>query len=279
METYRVANEVDVLHDAAEIPGLGVLPVNAFLLRAAQPLLVDTGMGVAHDEFVKTVESLIDPTDIRWIWLTHPDRDHTGAMLSLLEAAPQAKLVTTFAAVGYLGTDMTIPMDRVFLLNPGQQLDLGDRTVTAFRPPAFDSPMTVGLRDDKSGFMFSSDCFGAPMASREDAAGPDAGRLPADALRDGQLLWASVDSPWLSLVDKGVFAAAVDELKAFAPSAVFSSHLPPAVTDTDRLFANLATAGGLVPFVGPDQAALAAMLAEISGIPEQAPPTGATSPV
>ncbi|MDQ1694709.1 MAG: hypothetical protein QOJ03_62 [Frankiaceae bacterium] len=270
MEIYRVAGEVDVLNDAAEIPGIGVLPVNAFLLRSAQPMLVDTGMGMAHDEFVKSVESLIDLTDIRWIWLTHPDRDHTGALLSLLEAAPSARLVTTYAAVGYLGTDMHVPMEKVFLLNPGQTLDLGDRTVTAFRPPAFDSPMTVGFKDNKSGFVFSSDCFGAPMASREAAAAEDVSRVGDDALRGAQLLWASIDSPWLSLVEPAVFAAAVDEVRAFAPSAVFSSHLPPAVGGTDRLFANLTTAAGLEPFVGPDQEALMAILGQIADIPEQA---------
>jgi hypothetical protein len=35
-------------------------------------------------------------------------------------------------------------LDRVFLLNPGQSLDLGDRRVAAFRPPVYDSPATTG---------------------------------------------------------------------------------------------------------------------------------------
>jgi hypothetical protein len=157
----------------------------------------------------------------------------------------------------------------VFLLNPGQALDLGDRTVTAFRPPAFDSPMTVGFKDNKSGHVFSSDCFGGPMATREDAAAPDVGRISDDALRASQLLWASIDSPWLSLVEPAVFAAAVDKLRAFAPKAVFSSHLPPATGDIDRLFANLTLAAGLEPFVGPDQAALMAILGQIAEIPKQ----------
>jgi flavorubredoxin len=47
----------------------------------------------------------IDPADVRWIWLTHPDRDHTGGLYDLLEAAPQARVVTTFLGVGILSTE------------------------------------------------------------------------------------------------------------------------------------------------------------------------------
>jgi glyoxylase-like metal-dependent hydrolase (beta-lactamase superfamily II) len=271
MNTYRATDDVHVLNDCAEIPGLGALPVNAFLLRAEQPLLVDTGMGVARDDFVSALSEVIDLTDLRWIWLTHPDRDHTGALLSLLAAAPQAKLVTTFAAAGYLGTDMQLPMPQVHLLNPGQSLDLGDRTVTAFRPPAFDSPMTVGFKDDSTGYLFSSDCFGAPMPSRDAAGAADVGEVGDDDLRAAQLLWLSVDSPWLSMVSRSTFASVVDEVRRFEPSMVFSSHLPPA-SKPDRLFDNLVDAAGCTPFVGPDQEALMALMAEIGGIPEQAAP-------
>ena len=44
MRRYQVADETLVLADSTEVPGLGHLPVNAFLLRGAEPLLVDTGL-------------------------------------------------------------------------------------------------------------------------------------------------------------------------------------------------------------------------------------------
>jgi flavorubredoxin len=85
---------------------------------ALQPLLDDP-------------QRLAGPADVRWIWLTHPDRDHTGALFDLLEAAPQARLVTTFLGAGILSTQWPLPLDRVYLLNPGQSLEVGDRTLTA----------------------------------------------------------------------------------------------------------------------------------------------------
>jgi len=53
---------------------------------------------------VSWLSGTIDPADVRWIWLTHPDRDHTGGLYDLLEAAPQASEVTTFLGAGILST-------------------------------------------------------------------------------------------------------------------------------------------------------------------------------
>ena len=48
MRRYQVAEETLVLADSTEVPGLGHLPVNAFLLRGAEPLLVDTGLSTSR---------------------------------------------------------------------------------------------------------------------------------------------------------------------------------------------------------------------------------------
>ena len=82
----------------------------------------------------------MDPAEVRWIWLTHPDRDHTGGLFNLLEAAPQARLITTFIGAGIMGTERPLPLDRLYLLNPGEKLDVGDRTLHAIPPRALRQP-------------------------------------------------------------------------------------------------------------------------------------------
>jgi flavorubredoxin len=60
------------------IPGAGLLPVNAFVIKAQEPVLVDAGMEIESEEFMKALESIIDPHDLKWVWLTHGDTDHAG---------------------------------------------------------------------------------------------------------------------------------------------------------------------------------------------------------
>lgn len=261
MHVFRPADGVTTLGDSAEIPGLGILPVNAFVLHGEQPMLVDTGLPTSREEFLAALWAEVDPADLRWVYLTHPDRDHTGALMEVLEAAPRARLVTTFIGLGILGIDYPITPDRVYLLNPGQSLDLGDRQLTCFRPPVFDSPATTGFLDGSTGVMFSSDCFGAPMPSVEALHAQDIRDLVPDELVAAQRLWTAVDSPWVHGVDRGAFASSLQALRAMDPSLLLSTHLPPARDAMPALLDTLASAPDGDPFVGPDQAALEALLA------------------
>jgi len=183
VKSYRASTDISVLNDYLEVPGLGFLPVNAFVIHAAEPVVVDTGLGLPDREFVASLAEVIDPADVRWIWLTHPDRDHTGGLFALLDAAPQARVVTTFIGLGIMSTEKPLPLDRVYLLNPGQSLDVGDRMLTGFRPPLFDNPATVGILDAGSGACLSSDCFGAPLSSAALASAQNAAEASPDELR------------------------------------------------------------------------------------------------
>ena len=263
MHTRPLSADVTAIQDCIEIPGLGVLPVNAFFLHAAQPLLIDSGLPTARGGFLAAVGECIDPADLRWIWLSHPDRDHTGSLFEILDAAPRAKVITTFLGVGIMSIETPLPLDRVYLLNPGQTLDLGDRSLTAFRPPLYDSPVTTGFVDNRTGTVFSSDCFGAPVSSTELAGAADVADLPAGELADGQRLWATVDSPWLTGVDRPAFAHSLEPLRKLDPALILSSHLPPATGRATEFLDRLTTLPDVEPFVGPDQAALEHMLRQL----------------
>jgi flavorubredoxin len=262
-ETYKAAPDIYVLPSYVTIPVLGMIPVNAFVLEAKEPVLVDTGYVLDSPAFLDALRAVIEPRDLRWIWLTHTDFDHIGSLRQILEEAPDARVVTTFLGVGIMGLAQPLPLDRVYLLNPGQALDVGDRTLNAFKPPVFDNPSTTCFYDSKSGALFSSDCFGAVLA----APARDAAEIEPEALGRGQALWATVDSPWLHNIDVGKFASALGRIRELSPTVILSSHLPAARGMTEQLLANVARAPAAEPFVGPDQAALQDMLAKMAGAP------------
>lgn len=256
-EHHPASADTEVLSTFYPVPGFGLLPINAFLLRAAEPVLVDAGVLALRSAFLAALEDSVDLDDLRWIWLTHTDPDHLGCLDEVLAAAPQARVVTTFLGMGKLGLSRAVPPERVLLLNPGQTLDVGDRRLRAVKPPSYDAPETTGMYDEKTRALFSSDCFGALLAEPADAASA----IEPKALRDGLVTWATVDAPWLSSVDPARFEAAVRSLEELRPAFVLSSHLPPAAGMFDTLAAHLREARTAPPFVGPDQKALSDMLA------------------
>lgn len=260
MDVNRIRRDISVISDYQQVPGIGFVPINAFVLHAAEPVVIDTGLSLPGRGFLDALGSVLDPRDVEWIWITHPDRDHTGALHELLDAAPRARLITTFLGMGILSMAAPVPMERVYLLNPGQSLDVGDRRLTAFRPPLFDNPSTTGCYDEHTGACFTSDCFGAPMPSADLATCPDVAYLDKADLRARQLLWATVDSPWVHTVDHGKYLETLTTLRSFDSPLLLGTHLPPAVDRTSEFLDMLAAAPSADPFIGPDQAALEQLL-------------------
>jgi hypothetical protein len=256
----KVTDDIHILPSYFPIPGFGLVPVNAFVLKAREPVLVDTGLQMDHDAFIDAVQSVIDPQDLRWLWLTHPDADHLGALTTLMNDLPQLRLVTTFLGFGILMLTRDIALDRIYLLNSGESLDVGDRWLTAYKPPAFDNPATTGFLDSKSKVLFSSDFFGALVQSPSDEA-EDYNR---EELLGGQRLWATIDAPWLHKVDQSKFAAELSGIRSMGPSRILSSHLPPANSLTETFLTNLASVPDSKPFVGPNQAALEEMIKQMT---------------
>jgi flavorubredoxin len=147
---YRVADNTFVLPSKLPIPGHGLLYLNATVIKSKEPVLVDTGAPAFREEYLQTVCSLVEPQDIRWIYLSHDDRDHSGNLMPLLELCPHARVVTNLFGAGRLSEEWNLPMERVTFVNDGDRFSAGDRMLTAIRPPLFDSPATRGLWDPKS---------------------------------------------------------------------------------------------------------------------------------
>ncbi len=221
---YQGGADVHVLPTNLALPGVGVLPVNAYVLFAEEPVLIDTGIGMDGDQFIEALTSVIDPAALRWVWLTHDDADHTGSIRKVLDLAPNARLATNAFCALRMATWWSVPFDRVHAIRVGDGLDVGDRTLRAIAPPLFDNPLTMGMFDESTGALFSADAFGAILPE----ATADLEAVPPAALAGGMLGWATSDSPWAHLVDREKFSEVLHRVEQLQPSRIFSSHLPAA---------------------------------------------------
>ena len=251
-DARRVTSDVDLLGAWVPVSGYGVLAINAFVIHAREPVLVDTGLAAVRSQFLAALERAIDPASLRWIWSTHADPDHVGNLEAVLQRAPQARLVTSFHGMGKIRS--TAP-ERLFPLNPGQRLDVGDRELLAVVPPTCDAPETTGLFDTRERSLFSADCFGAVLP----APVADAAQIGTAVLRHGTELWANANAPWPAYSDPEALSGSLDAIRQLSATTILGSHLPPARAMTERLLQGVAEAAEAPHFLGPDPKALETM--------------------
>ena len=261
-EPTQIAPDTFLVHDHH---GEGSAPVsvglNTLVIRAAQPVVVDTGMAENREQYLADVFSLVDPEDIRWVFLSHDDVDHTGNLNALMAAAPNATLVIDWFMQERMGASLDVPPGRWRWVRDGDTLDVGDRTLRIVRPPVFDSPTTRGLFDPVTGVYWASDSFASPMA----VPVRHVGELDVVAWLEGIHTFAQYVSPWLSLVDEAKFQRTVDRVEALDPRVLVGCHT--AVIDgsyvADALAATRIAPWATVP-PQPDQSVLDAIQAALA---------------
>lgn len=263
---YQGSPDVHVFPANLPLPGVGVLPVNAYLLMAEEPVLIDTGVGLDGEDFIAAVSSVVDPQELKWVWLTHDDADHTGSIQRIMELAPNATLVTHAFSALRMGTWWPVPMERVHAIRVGDQIHVGDRTLTAVAPPLYDSPLSTGVLDTSTGALFSVDAFGAILPE----PAQNVSDVPPEALAGGMLGWATFDSPWAHVADRESFGQVLDNVRRLQPRRIFSSHLPAADgTSLEEFLTVLERVPDAERFVPPDSEQFAQMIEAMNEMQRQ----------
>ena len=220
----NVAPDTWVIHSVQ--PALGqplFVFLNSMVIKGSEPMIVDTGTIANREQWLEDVFSLVEPEDVRWIFISHDDVDHTGNLDETLSACPNAKIVCNWAMVERHTNCFDFPLDRCRWVMDGEKLDIGDRTLLAMRPPVYDSPTTRGLFDPTTGLYWSVDTFATPL--------PDVGAGIADLEKEfwefGLALFAlGAVSPWLSMVDPVKYGKYVDGVQNLDIKTVAGCHTP-----------------------------------------------------
>jgi flavorubredoxin len=255
---YEVAEETFVIPELHLIPGQPAVYINSLVIRGAEPVIVDTGNPLNRNEWWNAVFSIVDPQDVKWIYLSHDDIDHSGNLTQVMEACTNATVLTDWFMQERLAGAIPIPPERSRWLNVGDTIDAGDRTLVTFRPPMYDSPTTKGLYDSRTGLMWGVDSFAVPVFE------------PMEDVRDydhemWRMVMTSVNraaTPWLEYVDADKFRAHVGQSEALNPTVIASAHSPAIYGDmVADAFAAMHDLPVAEPFPFPGQADLDAMVA------------------
>jgi len=262
----RVAADTFVIHQVQ--PALGqplFVYLNSMVILGQEPVVVDTGTPANREAWLNDVFSLVEPEDVRWVFLSHEDVDHTGNLHQVMTACPNATLVCNWAMLERFTNCFDFPLERCRWVMHDESFDVGDRALKAVRPPLYDSPTTRGLFDPTTGVFWAVDCFATPL--------PDANMTIADL---DQGFWYEAMSlfafgalcPWLSMLDPQKYGHFVDTVQALDITTITSAHSPviegPYI---ERAFSRIRELPGLDPPTLPDQSVLDQVIAATSQPP------------
>jgi flavorubredoxin len=245
-----------------------VAPLNVYLnsvvITGAEPVIVDTGAPANRAQWLEDVFSIVEPDDVRWVFLSHDDVDHTGNLAEVMDRCPNATLACSWALLERHTNAFDFPLPRCRWVNDGDQLDVGDRTLQVIRPPVYDSPTTRGLYDPKSGVYWAVDCFATPMPGGVVSSVAD---LDPGFWNEGHTMFMHhALAPWLSLVDPSRFADATRRIQSIGMTTIATAHSPVVPqSHVGQAFDMVCALPTTPPPPLPDQAMLDQVLAAMNG--------------
>lgn len=259
----RVDTDTWVIHQVQNALGAPLsMYLNSMVIAGAEPMIVDTGSVNNRDHWLEDVFGIVDPSDVRWVFLSHDDSDHTGNLVPVMERCPNATLVCSWAIVERFSNAFGFPLERCRWLNDGEAIDVGDRHIRAVRPPVYDSPATRGFLDERTGVYWGVDAFATPCPAEPV---PKVSDLDRGFWAEGMSMCAHhALSPWVGLVDRARYAAEVDRVRALNMTSIATAHspliTPASIDDAFALLRDIPDAPVPPP---PDQNVLDTILATV----------------
>lgn len=136
---------------------------NAFLVIDEKVTLIDTVKAPFFGEMLARIRSVIDPEKIDYIISNHAEPDHSGAIVSAIEAIhPEKVFVSPLgekALRAYYGADLDLTV-----VKTGESVKLGKGTFSFIETKMLHWPDSMVTYLDTAKLLFSQDAFGMHLA-------------------------------------------------------------------------------------------------------------------
>jgi len=186
---------------------------NAYLIKGSEKnALIDTVDPMKEEELLGNLKKL-KLEKIDYVISNHAEQDHSGAIPAILEKYPMAKVIANKKCKDFLVSLLHIPEDKFKVINDGEKLYLGNKTLKFIFSPWVHWPETMitYLIEDK--ILFSCDFFGSHLATSELFA-YEGQKLLESAKR----YYAEIMMPFRNAIKKNIEKISDLEIEMIAPS-------------------------------------------------------------
>jgi flavorubredoxin len=224
LPTVPIGHDTHLLRQVRAVPGTRLwVGDHSMVITGAEPVVVATATAADHTTWLESVFAVVEPTDVRWIYVSNDRLDHTDGLARLLAAYPHATLVVSRAALHRLPDAATVPLERCRLVDDGESFHAGDRDLLSLRAPLWSMSGGRSLLDQRTGIYWAAETFGCLLPNEPVDT---VAELDAEAWATGMVMFAHLLAPWLTLVDHGRFAALCHRTQALGMTTIAASRSP-----------------------------------------------------
>ncbi|WP_411681267.1 FAD-dependent oxidoreductase [Clostridium thailandense] len=138
---------------------------NSYLLKTSEnTILFETVKVKFFDEYIKSLNKLVDIKDIDYIVVNHTEPDHAGSIEKLIEMNPGIKIIGSQGAVQFLKNIVNRDFYSV-IVKENQTLSLGDKTLRFMILPNLHWPDTMYTYIEEDNILVTCDSFGSHYSS------------------------------------------------------------------------------------------------------------------
>ncbi|HIP95905.1 MAG TPA: FprA family A-type flavoprotein, partial [Anaerolineae bacterium] len=177
---------------------------NAYLINDEKKAIVDLSKALKTDEFFDRIAEIVAVSEIDYVVINHMEPDHTGVLRTLRKIAPEATILGSAKTKKMLESFYGVT-EKVRVVEDGETLSLGRRTLQFFSTPFVHWPETMMTFETSHRILFSCDAFGSYGALRGaifDDECKDLGFYQKEALRYYVNIVAKFSKPVLKAIGK-----------------------------------------------------------------------------
>jgi flavorubredoxin len=186
---------------------------NAYLIKGSEKTaLIDTVDPPKCNELLTNLAEL-GVKKIDYVIANHAEQDHSGSLPHILQLFPDAKLVTNGKCKPMLIDLLEIAEEKFIIVEDGQEISLGDKTLKFILTPWVHWPETMSTYLPEDKILFSCDFFGSHLATSE--------LFAADmekVIECNKRYYAEIMMPFRSIISKNIEKVQALDLKIIAPS-------------------------------------------------------------
>lgn len=132
---------------------------NSYLVNDEKKAVIDLAKSFKGDEYLAQIHEVTDLSKIDYIIVNHMEPDHSGLIRTLRRISPRVTIIGSAKTKDMLEDFFSIK-ENIQVVNDGDTLSLGKRTLQFFSTPFLHWPETIMTYEKTHRILFPCDAFG-----------------------------------------------------------------------------------------------------------------------